>query len=212
VRDGEGAALPANHQVLLSGGAVVRYVVRRIDSPAFPIVSAPPAPAGSRSVVLTQSTQALGDVATLRNLTLSGNAGAVVLPPGTYGNIAVGGNSELVLGVVGDTAPAVYHLQNLSLNVLPGNGKIRVQGPVVVTLANGVILNGMAGDATHPDWLTLRLARGGVTLSGTAAFHGHIVAPVGAVVLNQAASVQGTIVSDSITANGLSVVQDPQLN
>jgi rhamnogalacturonan endolyase len=207
--DGPGSAAPSNYTVTLSGNALLRYLVRRINPVALPTVTAPPAPAGTRSVSLTLAGQNPGDFATLRNLTLSGNAGLVVVPPGTYGNFVANGNSGFVLGVAGATQPAVYNLQSLSLNVLPGSAKLQIVGPVIITLANSTLLNGTTGSAANPGWLILRIANGGLTISGNAAFYGNVVAPNGSVILNGNATLTGTVSSDRLTLNGNSLLVQP---
>jgi hypothetical protein len=73
----------------------------------MPVVSAPATPTGTRDVTLDKPGQSLGNPATLRNLTLNGKAGAVALPAGGYGNLAVNGSASFVLGVAGATEPAV---------------------------------------------------------------------------------------------------------
>jgi pectate lyase/pectin methylesterase-like acyl-CoA thioesterase len=209
--DGPGDAAPANFSVTLSGQSLMRYLVRRIDPVALPAVSASPMPEGTRNVSLTKANQSAGDFATLRNLTLSGNAGLVAVPPGTYGNFSATGNSGFILGVAGATEPAVYNLQNLAINVLPGNAKLLIAGPVIVTLANGTIINGAAGSATNPEWLTLRIASGGLTVSGSNVFSGNVTAPTGIVTLNNGAVLNGSVISDRLTLNGTSVLNDPEL-
>uniref|UniRef100_UPI003299EF58 hypothetical protein n=1 Tax=Salmonella enterica TaxID=28901 RepID=UPI003299EF58 len=83
-------------------------------------------------------------------------------------------------GVAGSTTPAVYEVQSLTVS---GAATLQVVGPVILNLANGVSFSGDAGSAAHPEWLTLNVAAGGVTLSGTAMLHGFVNAPAGAVSL-----------------------------
>jgi hypothetical protein len=209
--DGPGNTSPSNYSVSLSGQAVVRYLVRRIDPAALPVVAVPPAPTGTRTVSITKANQSAGDFSTLRNLTLSGNAGQVAVPPGTYGNFAASGNSSFVLGVAGATEPAIYNLQALSINAVPGNAKLLVVGPVILTLANAATINGPAGAAAHPEWLALRIASGGLTVSGSHTFSGSVVAPNGTVTLSDGAVLHGTVDSDKLTLNGTSILNDPGL-
>ncbi|MBI5688643.1 MAG: immunoglobulin domain-containing protein [Verrucomicrobia bacterium] len=199
VKDGPGSAMPTGHIVTLGGSAVLRYLVQHTDAVPLPVVSAPPAPTGTRNVVINSANQSPGDFVTLRNLTLNGNAGAVAVPPGTYGAFIANANSTLVLGVAGATQPAVYQLQSLTLN---GGGRIEVVGPVEIQLATGASLGGVVGSAAHADWLKLRIAAGGLTLNGGAAFHGQIVAPNGTVVINGNALLRGGAIADRLTING----------
>jgi DNA/RNA endonuclease G (NUC1) len=197
--DATGGVSPSNYQVTLSGNALVRYVVRRIDPIALPVVAAPPAPAGTRNVSLNSADGTPGDFATLRNLTLNGNAGAVAVPPGTYGTLTANGNSSFVLGVAGSTTAAVYHLQGLTLNA---NTRLTVVGPVVVNLASGTSLNGDTGVAGHADWLRINVANGGVTLNGNIDVRAHVVAPSGSVVINGNSTLTGSVIADRLTLNG----------
>lgn len=212
VIDATGATQPANYSLTLNGNAVLRYAVRRVDPPAMPVVAAPPAPAGSRNVTLSSASQSIGDFGTLRNLTLTAGAGMRTIPPGTYGSFTLNGNGGIVLGVAGAAEPAVYNFQSLTVNTLPGGtAQIQVVGPVIVTLAGSTILNGSTGSAAHPEWLTLQLANGGVTISGNATLHGRVLAPRGTITLNGNAILDGTVVADRLTLNGNSLLSDPSL-
>lgn len=204
--DGTGSATPSNYQVMLNGGAVVRYIVRRINPVPMPTVSAPPAPTGTRNVALNSAGQSPGDFATLRNLTLNGNVGDVAIPAGTYGSFIVNGNSSLVLGVAVATTPSVYNLQGLTLN---GNGRLKILGPVVVNLAGGVTFNGNLGATGHSDWLTLNVASGGVMLNGNGIAHAVVVAPNGTVTINGNSTLNGTVTADRLTINGNGLLNEP---
>ena len=197
--DGTGAASPSNYTVTLNGNSTLQHVVRRTDPLALPVVTAPPAPAGTRDVSLNSAGQSPGDFATLRNLTLNGNAGSVAVPAGTYGRLTANGNSSLVLGVAGSTAPAVYNLQGLTLN---GNSQVQVVGPVILNLAEGITLNGNMGNAGHPEWLELNVASGGVTLNGNIVLDGYVTAPSGTIVINGNSVLNGGVTADRLTING----------
>lgn len=209
--DGSGVPDPQSYTITLNPSAVLRYIVRRTDPLAMPVVTAPPLPIGTRNVALNAASQTAGDFTTLRNLTLSGSAGFVAVPPGTYGSFTASGNTGFILGVVNATEPAVYNLQSLGLNVLPGAAQLQVVGPVIINLPGGIILNGATGSAAHPEWLTLRIATGGLTISGTNIVHATVIAPNGTVTLNNAATLDGTVTSDRLTLNGTSLLQDPGL-
>ena len=202
-KNGPGIATPTNFTVTLNGGAVIRYFVRRVDAIALPVVAAPPAPAGTRSVSINNSGQSAGNFATLRNLTLNGGAGQIAVPPGAYGNFTANGGS-FVLGIAGATEPAVYSLQNLTIN---GSASLQIAGPVILTLVNSVTFNGAAGNPAHPEWLTLQVYSGGVTLNGNGTLHGTIVAPNGTVTLN--AALHGRVSSDRLTLNGNALLDEP---
>ncbi|HWA24514.1 MAG TPA: Ig-like domain-containing protein, partial [Lacunisphaera sp.] len=204
--DGPGAATPTAHRVTLNGNAHLGGLLRRVDPIALPAVSAPPAPAGSRNVTINSPGQGAGDFATVRDLTLNGNAGTVAVPPGTYGRFTANGNSNFRLGVAGDTTPASYNLQGLTLN---GNGTLEIVGPVVLTLANGTSFNASLGNVAHPEWLEVRVASGGITLNGNVACYGSIIAPAGTVIVNGSTQLAGHVVADRFTINGNGALANP---
>ncbi|MGO8837917.1 MAG: PKD domain-containing protein [Limisphaerales bacterium] len=201
---GPGSTLPGGYQVALNGNCSLHYLRTRTTPAALPTVTAPPQPAGTRTVTITKSGQSFGDPATLRDLTLNGNTGLVSVPPGTYGNFTVNGGSGLVLGVAGGLQAVNYNLQNLSLN---GNATLKVVGPVVLTVANGFTANGTVGASNNPAWLQLRVAGGGFTLNGGCTVYGLVTAPNGTVIVNGNSLLAGTSASDQFTLNGGGVVR-----
>lgn len=205
--DATGNAAPTNHTITLNGSAALRHTVRRVDALTLPVVSAPPSPTGTRNVTLNSSGQTPGDFATLRNLTLNGNAGAVAVPPGTYGGFSAGGNSSFIIGVSGASEPATYNLQSLTLN---GSAQLQVVGPVILTLASSLNVNAVAGAATNPEWLTLQLASGGITLNTGATLYGGVIAPNGTVIINDSAILRGNVKADRITINDNGLLEDVQ--
>lgn len=206
VKEADGAMTPTGYTVTLNGGSLLRYLVRRVDSIAMPVVTAPAVSMGTRDVAINHASQTVGDFATVRDLTLNGNTGLVSVPPGTYRNLTTNGGSGFVLGVAGATTPASYNLQNLTVN---GNAQIQLVGPVVLVLANGVRFNGNVGAGTHPEWLELRVANGDVTLNGGVALYGTVVAPMGRVTLNGNSILEGSVVADRLTINGNGLLTDP---
>jgi hypothetical protein len=150
---------------------------------------------------LNSPSQSAGNFTTLRNLTLNSGAGQVAVPPGTYGSFAANSGTSFVFGVAGSTEPAIYNLQNLTLN--SSNG-LQIIGPVILTLQNSVSVNSSStvGASTHPEWLTLRLSSGGLTLNSNAQFHGHLIAPSGTVTINGNSTLHGDTVSDRLILNG----------
>lgn len=201
--DSAGSANPTSYQITLNGGSHLGGLLRRVDPIAMPVVNAPAAPTGTRNVTLNSSSQSAGDFTTVRNLTLNGNAGVVAVPAGTYGNFTANGGNGFRLGVVGATTPSAYNVQSLTLN---GNGLIEVVGPVVLTLASGTSLNASIGNAAHPEWLELRIAAGGLTLSGDVACYGSVIAPNGTVTVNGRTQLAGQVTADRFTLNGSAAV------
>jgi rhamnogalacturonan endolyase len=205
--DATGAVTPADYHVTLNGSALLRNLVRRVNPLALPVVIAPPAPTGTRSVSLNQPGQSAGDFSTLRNLTLNSGAGLVVVPPGTYGNLIANGSGGFILGVPGSTEPTSYNLQHLTLN---GRSQIQLAGPVLLTLANGTSFNGTSvGAAAHPEWLTLQVYSGGLGLNGDLALFGTVIAPSGTVTINGSSTLTGAVAADRLIINGQAVLQDP---
>lgn len=197
--DGSGDPSPANYQVTLNGNARLGHVVRRTDAIPMPAVGAPPAPAGTRSITIASPDQDAGDFATLRNLTLTGRAGEVAIPPGTYGDFVATGGGVFILGVPGAAQPAVYHFQRLTLK---GQAQLQVAGPVVITVGGGFTANHSVGSPEHWEWLTLNLHSGGLTLNGGASFHGTVNAPGGTVAVNGKSRLVGGVASDRLILNG----------
>lgn len=208
VKEANGAATPNGYTITLNGAAMARYLVTRVDPIALPTVTAPLAPTGTRSVHLSSATDNPGDFGTIRNLTVQGSAGDVVVPAGKYGQFVVNGSGALVLGEVGATTPSVYHVQNLILN----GGSLKLRGPVLLVLANGVNVNGGAttvvGDPANAEWLQLEVANGGVTLNGRAQLNAIVAAPNGRVMINGGAILRGRISADALSINGDGLLQE----
>jgi MBG domain/Immunoglobulin I-set domain len=195
--DGTGAASPSSHVVTINGGASLRHVVRRTDPVAFPAIAEPPAPTGRRDVHINAPGQNPGDFATIRNLTLNGNAGELVVPAGTYGVLVANGNSGFVLGVPNATEPAVYNLQGMTLN---GGSRLRIVGPVILNVRLGVTVNGNVDASGNPSRLTLNISSSGLTVNGGARFSGAVIAPSGTVIVN--GTLTGSVVADRLIING----------
>ncbi|MDQ5977826.1 MAG: Chitodextrinase [Verrucomicrobiota bacterium] len=198
-RDGTGGVAPANHKVTLNGGASLNHVVRRTDGVSLPTVETPPQPTGTRSVSLNNSTESPGDFVTLRNLTLNSKVGQIAVPPGTYGSFIANAGSGFALGVAGATSPAVYDFQNLTLN---SNSTFAVVGPVIVTVADGFSTNANMGAPDHPEWLNLRIAGGGLVVSGNRSVYAHLEAPDGTLTLSGGAQFTGLVACDRLAVNG----------
>lgn len=205
--DGPGSAAPATATITLNGGATLRHLVRQIDPSSLPVVSAPPAPTGTRDVSLNHAGDSAGDFATLRNLTLNGNVGSVAVPAGTYGSFIANGGSGFVLGTAGATEPAVYNLQHLTLN---GGSTLQIAGPVVIVLNGGLSFNSNVTVANaDPAALTLLLASGGLSLDGSDTLAATVVAPSGTVTLNGQSTFRGTVKADRLIVNGQALLEQP---
>ncbi len=207
VRDGGGSATPDNYNLTLAGRAVVRYVVRRTDPVPLAAVNAPPLPSGTRDVALRSANDSAGDFATIRNLAVSGNAGQVVVPPGTYGTLSTSGRAGFTFGVAGSTSAAVYALQSLTLN---GSSQVEIVGPAVLIVAHSVTASGSTSFTGPPAWLTVRIASGGATLTGHGTFNGSIEVPSGTITLSGSTTLNGTVICDRLVINGASQLNQPE--
>jgi fibro-slime domain-containing protein/RHS repeat-associated protein len=197
---------PTGYTFSLSGNASVRHLITRTNPLQLTPVPAPPAPAGTRDVSLSQPGSA-GEFSTLRNLSLSGKAGAVAVPPGTYGKFSgSGAQTAFVLGVANSTEPSVYNLSELSLS---GSSELRVVGPVKLTVKNNVSISGSTiGAANNPRNMTLQVAvTGAVSVSGNGVFYGVVRAPQGAVSLSGNGRIRGTVSCDRLNISGNGVLQ-----
>ena len=201
---GSGNAQPSGYAITLNNGTVTGNLRTRVNPISMPTVAAPPAPTGTRNVSLNRTGQSPGDFATLRNLTLNANVGNVAIPPGNYGNFVANSASGFILGVAGSAQPATYYLQNLTMNSV---SQLQVVGPVVVVMANGVTLNGAMGASSHPEWLQLNIACGGLTLNGGSTLAGLVTAPKGTVTLNTSTTLTGAVACNQLTVNTGGIVQ-----
>ncbi len=205
--DASGDVSPSNYTVTLNTSTLLRHVVRRVDAITLPEVAAPPVPPGTRDVTMNATGQSIGDFATLRNLTLNNNVGQIPVPPGTYGVFAANSGSGFTLGVAGASEPAIYNLQSLTLN---SGASVQIVGPVILTLGTGLTINGaVVGNVDHPTWLTLQVASGGVTLNSGATLHGVVIAPDGAVVLNNG-TLHGRLSANGLTINSHGLLTESQ--
>ena len=70
-----------------------------------------------------------------------------------------------------------------------------------MTVGNSISLNGAFGGAGHPEWLTLQLSQGSLTLNGFAVT-GTVIVPNGTVTVNSRSSITGALAADRLTLNG----------
>jgi len=206
---GAGNAQPTNYTISGSGNFSLRHVITRTNPVALPAVPAPPQPTGTRNVTLSSATDSAGNFATLRNLTIGGSAGNVVVPPGTYGNFSISGKNSMTLGVAGATQPAVYNFQALAFT---GNEDLRIVGPVVVTVNSAVTCGGRVGSLANPGWLKLRIASGNLTLTGNNTLYAEVVVPNGTVQFNGNSELVGSLTCDRLVLFGNNLLRFLVLN
>ncbi|MGH9901790.1 MAG: hypothetical protein ACRD68_08280, partial [Pyrinomonadaceae bacterium] len=164
-------------------------------------VAAVPAPHGTRDVTLFEAGQFPGDFSTLRHLRVIEEAGAVSVPPGTYGRFLVRRNT-LVLGVAGSAQPSVYHLEEL---VLEHGARVRLVGPVILRVARKVEAESQSvlGEEAHPGWLVVEVASSSGEVDhqiavGGSQVYGVVRAPAGIVLLEAGALVRGAVFCDRL--------------
>jgi hypothetical protein len=202
--DASGALSPSNYAIVLNGRVQLRHVVRRTDPVDMPVAAAPVPPAGTRDISINSAAQTAGDFASLRNLTLSGKAGQLNVPPGAYGEFRANAGTGFLLGVPGSVEPALYHFQQLTLNA---QAELHVVGPVAITVAKTLTIGGSAGAPDRPEWLQIDLAGGGATLNGGASFYGYLAAPRGAVTMNGNSRLSGGMASERLTVGGSALLR-----
>ena len=201
---GSSGSGPTNYQVTLNGNCSLRHLCTFWPSVLLPTVSVPPQPSGTRSVEISSAGDSIGDPATLRDLTLKGNVAQYVVPPGTYGDFIANGGSGFILGVEGSHVPAIYNLQNLTLN---GQSRLEVVGPVILTVANGFAANGVLGSTNHPSRLQLQIASGGLTLNGGCVVYGNVTTPAGTIVVDGNSLLTGSAYCDRLIVNSGGIVR-----
>ena len=202
---------PSNYTITIKGSSQLRHVVARTNPIELENVVAPPAPTGTRVVSINHAGEQIGDPATLRNLSISGSAGTVVVPPGTYGQFSVSGRNVLVFGVANSQSPTVYNLEELTLT---GSSELRLAGPIVLTVKNRVTLSGSTlGAADNPKRLLLKIATPlsdpdeALKVSGSAVLYGIVRAPQGTITIEGSGRVRGTVACNYLFINGNGVLQ-----
>jgi hypothetical protein len=197
---------PSGYQINLSGNASLRHLIARTNPTSIDPVTAPPTPAGTRDLVLTEHAENIGDPSTLRNLMLAGNAGEVTVPSGAYGDFSAADQTTFVLGVENSTVPAIYALQSLSLS---GQAKVRLLGPVQLTVARTVTTSGSSvlGQQTSPQSLDVRLAGEAFQTSGASKVYASINAPSGSVTVSGDSQFFGSIKCNALASEGNALIK-----
>jgi hypothetical protein len=203
---GSGAVDPSGYFIRLQGNAALRSTVLRIDPLAPAIPAAPPVPSGTQDLLLTSRNQQVRDFSTVRDLSLTGNAGEIALPPGTYGKLSAAGRTTFVLGITGATSPAVYSLQSIKL---AGDSQLVLAGPVVLRVDNRVEFSGNAGLPAQPGLLRLEVHRGDVILDSRSVVGGTLIAPNAKVSLRGQSELHGRVVAGELEIQTGAAVIDP---
>jgi len=205
VIEGVESTQPTGYSVSISNNAILRHVITRTNPISLTPVPAPPAPTGTRDVSLSKAGETIGDPATLRNLSISGKASPVAVPPGTYGKLTATGHTQFVFGVEGSTTPSVYNLEDLSLS---GGSELRLAGPVKLNVRGNVSLSGSTvGAADNPQRLLLSVAQGAVGVTGNGVLYGIVRIPQGTVSIGGNGRIRGTVTCDRLNIFGNGVLQ-----
>ena len=202
---------PSNYTITIKGSSQLRHLVARTNPIELENVAPPPAPAGTRDVSISHAGEQIGDPATLRNLSISGSAGTIAVPPGTYGQFDVSGRNVLVFGDANSQTPTIYNLEELTLT---GSSELRLAGPIVLTVKNRVTLSGSTlGAADNPKRLLLKIATGlsdpedALKVTGNAVLYGIVRAPQGTITIEGSGRVRGTVTCNYLFVNGNGVLQ-----
>lgn len=175
----DGAISPTNYTITINKADFAGKVYRRITPVTMPVVELP------------TGLTAYGSV----------SAGTRTLAPGYYSSVTLGNGGEITLGAAGATEPSVYLFDALSLG---NNAKIKIVGPVVLTLnpgsANTVALgNGVVvGNSAHPEWLQVNMFSGNILVGNNSAMYGSILNPNGTVSFQQNAIFVGGVTAKYI--------------
>lgn len=206
VLPGSGNPEPSGYPIAISGRATVRHLITRTDPIELPAVPPPPAPAGTKDAPEHIAPDSIVDWPVIRNVRLKGNDGVIAVPPGTYGRFTASGRTGFEIGVAGATSPSAYNLEELELS---GAAELRVAGPVVLTVRNGVMLGGgaVAGASDNARHLALRISDGGLTMNGHSVLYSVVRAPKGHIVVEGTARLRGTVACDQLTVSGDGVLQ-----
>lgn len=203
---GTGSASPAGtYQITLSGNARLGSLVNRTNAVVLPAMAAPPVSAGTRVVVIDAGGQSAGDFSTVRELKVTGDAGIVAVPPGTYALLQADGSTGIQLGVAGSATPLVYNVDQL---VLQGSAQLQVLSPVILNVRTKVAIESevVLGNPLHPEWLRLNDYESGLRAAGAAQVYARVTASTsgndGLVKLDGQALLKGSIVANWLEVQG----------
>ena len=202
-KNGGGSNAPSNYQVSINSSARLGYLVTQSDPIALDAVASPPNPNGNRSVNVNNAGDVakIGSWSTVRDLTLNASALDLAVPAGTYGNFSANGGA-LVFGAQNSATPSVYNFQNLTFN---GQAQLKVVGPVVVNVRNGMNVGSVLGSAENQAWLQLRISNGSLNLNNGGVIYGSLRAPNGSVSVN--GTLWGTAQADRLTVNNSGAIK-----
>lgn len=208
VIDENGSVTPNNYSVTFNNSALLEgKVVRRHNSPAFPVIAPPPPADSSGSTSLNSPQSSPLSASQYANITLnSAPVGDVRLNPGNYGNLTANNGTAFVLGdPLNPEVTQFYSFQTLNLN---SGSDIKVVGKVIVTVSSGININtgSVLGNSAHPEWLQLQFSSGSFAANSGSTMYGQLVAPTSSISFNAGSVFSGSVTAQSLTINSSSVV------
>ncbi|WP_193214050.1 PKD domain-containing protein [Luteolibacter marinus] len=203
VTDGGGSQQPDRYRLTLNNGVQLGGITLGTDAEALPEAPVPVPGSGNRTVHVNHPDDEVGEAGSIRSLTINHGESVIALDPGRYDRITLNGSSTLELQGGSEAEPAIYEVQQLTVN---GGSRISVHGPVVLRLKNSLNLNGYMGDPDHPEWLELSISGGSFNLNGGSAYHGRAVIPSGSIIVNSGSLLHGLAFTDRLTLNGDGVI------
>lgn len=176
------------------GAGALRGTLRTAEKFVVPAVIYSGRPTTTRDVVVNNEGEAI-DFKGLGNLTIDHPKALIVLPPGSYGDVAVR-QGTLLVGFGAGPQSSRYELGRLDVEE---SGRVLVAGAVAITVEEGGTWRGKLGDEANPYWLDLRVGRGDVTLGVGARFNGFLSAPSSLVTISASATLKGELVARQLT-------------
>lgn len=180
-------------KIAVADATAVKGKQKAVAGFTLPKTQSPALPKGRAAVVLKTEKDKDPDFKNLKDLTVKQSKREVVLPAGSYGDIAVD-SGRLQLGHRGALTRDRYYFQSLTVGK---DASVELLGPVVVTVGHLGSVQGKLGNDRFTNYLDLRVAAGAVTLGADSEIHGVVTATDSAVSLGQRVKVRGGIVCDT---------------
>jgi len=208
VIDENGSVNPTNYSVRFNSSSLLEgKVIRRHTSPAFPVISAPPAPDSSNSTSLNNPVSGPISASQYSTVTInSSNVGDVSLNAGHYGTLTANNGTSFVLGdPLHPDFTQIYSIQRLTLN---SGSDLKIVGKVIIIMDGDLNLSSgsVVGNSAHPEWLQLEFSSGNVAANSDSAIYGQLVNPTGTVSFNSGSVFNGSVTAKTLTINSNSVV------
>ncbi len=203
-----GSVNPTNYTVSFNNSALLEgKVIRRHDSPAFPVIAAPPPPDGTGTGSFNSPPPGVITSSQYANITLnSAPVGDVRLRSGNYGNLIANNGTAFVLGDPNNPeVTQFYSFQSLTLN---SASDVKIVGKVIVTVGGTITINSgsILGNASRPEWFQMQFSAGSLNANSGSTIYGQLVAPNGTVSFNAGSVFTGSVTAQTLTINSSSIV------